>query len=228
MGDNGVFNLTMSTDNRPSEKNEDEDDLELELELDDDEEDENKQNEQGSVNNHNHKEFNDALTECLTISKSKISIVTQLSMKYLNRYKDIVHLIEKFIRKGKTLNNTKLPQLFIIDSICRAEIKDNNDQNQTKFIKRFGRNIEKTFHALCRGPDTDKVSIERVFTLWNKEKWFPNDKMIKIINIIKEFKISKNNDQSIINTEKEKKHKHSHHKKHHKHHSHHKKTQKKR
>merc|ERR1712130_525222 len=126
---------------RPSEKNEDEDDLELELELDDDEEDENKQNEQGSVNNHNHKEFNDALTECLTISKSKILIVTQLSMKYINRYKDIVHYIEKFIRRGKTLNNTKLPQLFMIDSICRAELKETN--NKKNYIKRFGRNIEK-------------------------------------------------------------------------------------
>eukprot|EP01084_Bolivina_argentea_P236794 398106_1 len=135
-----------------------------------------------------HEEFEACLTECLTISKSKISKLTELSMKYLHRYKDIVHYIEKFIRKGKTLNNTKLPQLFIIDSICRAEVKDDTS-NHNKFIKRFGRNIDKTFHALCRGPPSDKASIKRMFTLWNKERWFPNDTMKGIMAIIQTFRM---------------------------------------
>merc|ERR1719474_217456 len=123
-------------------------------------------------------QFEQALSECVTISKSKIAIVTQLSCRYLLRYKDIVHLIEKAVRKMKTENNTKLPQLYIIDSVCRAEIRE---KNQKKFIGRFGRNILKTFTALCRGPETDKMKIKTVFTLWHKEKWFNSNKDWKTI-----------------------------------------------
>lgn len=147
----------------------------------DDDEGENVEEEQGDKSQsestrsgHGHKwkeqlQFEQALSECLTISKSKIAIVTQLSCRFVHRYKDIVHLIEKFIRKGKTQNNTKLPQLYIIDSVCRAELRE---KNQRKFIKRFGRNIGKTFGALCRGPEPDKQTIKRVFSMWHKEKWY--------------------------------------------------------
>jgi len=144
---------------------------------------EEKTRDENAPQSHGHKwkeqlQFEQALSECLTISKSKIAIVTQLSCRFVHRYKDIVHLIEKFVRRGNTVNNTKLPQLYIIDSVCRAELRE---KNQRKFIKRFGRNIGKTFTALGRGPDSDKQTIRRVFTLWHKEKWFAADKQWKTI-----------------------------------------------
>ena len=113
-------------------------------------------------------ELQKALDECTTISKSKIATVTKLCMKYVKRYKDIVHCVEKFIRKSK--NKSKLPALYIIDSICRASLNlDKNTPNSSKYIQRFGRNIEKTFKALCRGPETDRPQIKRIFMLWDKE-----------------------------------------------------------
>lgn len=120
------------------------------------------------------KDLQEALDQCTSISKSKIANVTKLSMKHQKRYKDVVHHVEKFIRKSK--NKSKLPALYIIDSICRASLtkSDNETENKkektSKYIARFGRNIEKTFHALCRGPQSDRPQIKRIFLLWNKNK----------------------------------------------------------
>lgn len=143
-------------------------------------------------------QFEHALKQCVTISKSKIALVTKLSMKHIARYKDVVHFVEKFIRKGKTLHNSKLPQLFIIDSICRAAMSKH--KHSQRFTNRFGRNIEKTFDALCRGnARKDRPTIKRVFMLWNEDEWFPMEQMSRIMMVINEFPdySKKNNNHKI-------------------------------
>jgi len=154
----------------------------------------------------------------VTISKSKIAVVTELALKHLHRYKDIVHYVEKFIRKGKTVNNTKLPQLYMIDSICRAELREKKGK---KFIKRFGRNIDKSFHAFQRGPDSDKPALKRVFSLWAKEKWFDSAKMKAIIRVAQGFKDDKerHSERETPSSSKKKSRKHKHSRKKHKHRS---------
>merc|ERR1712129_172590 len=134
-------------------------------------------------------EFLDALHGCLTISKSKISKITKLCMKNRIRYKDIVHHIEKFIRKGKTTNDTKLPQLYLIHHILTSDVKEsrNKEANQSKFIRRFGKNIDKTFHALCRGPSSDKAAIAKTVNIWIQQAYFDADKMRPIAEAIKAF-----------------------------------------
>jgi len=47
------------------------------------------------------KEFEEALNQCNSISKSKITLVTKFALTCPREYKMIVHLIEKSIRKEK-------------------------------------------------------------------------------------------------------------------------------
>jgi CID domain len=61
-------------------------------------------------------------------SASRIASLTKLAMANVKTYKEVVYCIEKYVHKSAS----KLSGLYLIDSICRASIK----QSSSVYIKR--------------------------------------------------------------------------------------------
>ncbi|XP_068601471.1 SR-related and CTD-associated factor 4-like [Brachionichthys hirsutus] len=106
------------------------------------------------------------------ISRAKMMSVTKSAIKAIKRYKHVVQIVEKFIKKCKP--ELKVPGLYVVDSIVRQS-RHQFGVEKDVFGPRFLKNFTDTFQNLYRCSEDDKSKIVRVLNLWQKNGMFGMD-----------------------------------------------------
>ncbi|XP_068173531.1 SR-related and CTD-associated factor 4b isoform X2 [Antennarius striatus] len=106
------------------------------------------------------------------ISRAKMMSVTKSAIKAIKRYKHVVQIVERFIKKCKP--ELKVPGLYVVDSIVRQS-RHQFGVEKDVFGPRFLKNFTETFQNLYHCSEDDKSKILRVLNLWQKNGVFDMD-----------------------------------------------------
>eukprot|EP01083_Nonionella_stella_P084521 234006_1 len=125
------------------------------------------------------KSFEKDVFKLSSTSSSKINKISKLAVSSPKNYKTVVHVVEKFARKGKTKNNSKLPVLYLMDCICKAAKTKFKEKDH--FVPRFSSRFDKIASVLDEGPISDSKNFLRILGMWSKKRWFPEADVQRLI-----------------------------------------------
>eukprot|EP01089_Gocevia_fonbrunei_P007291 TRINITY_DN1836_c0_g4_i2.p1 TRINITY_DN1836_c0_g4~~TRINITY_DN1836_c0_g4_i2.p1 ORF type:complete len:788 (-),score=168.91 TRINITY_DN1836_c0_g4_i2:106-2469(-) len=113
------------------------------------------------------------------ISASRINAIAKLALKNIKYHKNVVHSVERFIKKCRP--EYRLASLYIIDSICRHSRTKFGDKDV--YVRRFSKNLEKSFDYIFQCVKSDQDSVRRVISLWSKNSVFPNEIIATLVDM---------------------------------------------
>jgi hypothetical protein len=113
-------------------------------------------------------EFESSLKAIKTVSSTRIVALAKLAVKHAKHYKQLVHLVEKYLRKGSRAQ--RLPGLYVMDAIMKQSRAQFGDRDA--FAGRFEKNVEESFSKILDCNSGDRKSIEKVAKNWTVKGYF--------------------------------------------------------
>jgi len=127
------------------------------------------------------KEFEKRLFALKSISGNKIQGVAKSALKNHKFYKNVVHSIEKYVKKTK--QESRLAVVYVIDAILRHSKHKFNEKD--RFAERFSKRITTSFETLIDCSDDDRKNIGRTVAKWGEKAWFPSPVIEELQGMLK-------------------------------------------
>ncbi|EKU22116.1 b chain of rna processing factor scaf8, partial [Nannochloropsis gaditana CCMP526] len=114
--------------------------------------------------------LDDLCASSLPITKEKISKVAECALRYVQKYKKVVHMIERYAKHYAGVRY-RSAVICVIDSLCTKAHRAHKEKDV--FIPRFRLRLLETLQGVTTLEGrSERALMDRIFVEWRKRGWF--------------------------------------------------------